>query len=54
MMDAFSIAVSVGLQYGVPLETYVSKFTNMLKPIGEAPLTYVRAPSPPTPRPSPW
>ncbi|MDQ1035759.1 ribonucleoside-diphosphate reductase alpha chain [Streptomyces sp. V3I8] len=29
MMDAFSIAVSVGLQYGVPLETYVSKFTNM-------------------------
>jgi ribonucleoside-diphosphate reductase alpha chain len=28
-MDAFSIAVSVGLQYGVPLETYVSKFTNM-------------------------
>ncbi|KWW99771.1 Ribonucleoside-diphosphate reductase [Carbonactinospora thermoautotrophica] len=29
MMDAFSIAVSIGLQYGVPLETYVSKFTNM-------------------------
>ncbi|MGH3702133.1 MAG: vitamin B12-dependent ribonucleotide reductase [Pseudonocardiaceae bacterium] len=29
MMDAFSVAVSVGLQYGVPLETYVSKFTNM-------------------------
>ncbi|MFE6687380.1 vitamin B12-dependent ribonucleotide reductase [Streptomyces sp. NPDC057743] len=29
MMDAFSIAVSVGLQYGVPLETYVSKFVNM-------------------------
>jgi ribonucleoside-diphosphate reductase alpha chain len=29
MMDAFSIAVSVGLQYGVPLETYISKFTNM-------------------------
>ncbi|OKJ00936.1 vitamin B12-dependent ribonucleotide reductase [Kitasatospora sp. CB01950] len=29
MMDAFSIAVSVGLQYGVPLETYVAKFTNM-------------------------
>ncbi len=28
-MDAFSIAVSVGLQYGVPLETYVSKFTNL-------------------------
>ncbi len=29
MMDAFSIAISIGLQYGVPLETYVSKFTNM-------------------------
>ncbi|NPD03794.1 vitamin B12-dependent ribonucleotide reductase [Nocardioides sp. zg-1308] len=29
VMDAFSIAVSVGLQYGVPLETYVSKFTNL-------------------------
>jgi ribonucleoside-diphosphate reductase alpha chain len=29
MMDAFSVAISVGLQYGVPLETYVSKFTNM-------------------------
>ena len=29
MMDAFSIAISVALQYGVPLETYVEKFTNM-------------------------
>jgi ribonucleoside-diphosphate reductase alpha chain len=29
VMDAFSIAISVGLQYGVPLDTYVSKFTNM-------------------------
>src|SRR3989440_4700370 len=29
VMDAFSIAVSIGLQYGVPLETYVAKFTNM-------------------------
>ncbi|HEX2904390.1 MAG TPA: vitamin B12-dependent ribonucleotide reductase, partial [Jatrophihabitans sp.] len=29
VMDAFSIAVSVALQHGVPLETYVSKFTNM-------------------------
>ena len=29
LMDAFSIAVSVGLQYGVPLEDYVSKFINM-------------------------
>jgi ribonucleoside-diphosphate reductase alpha chain len=28
IMDAFSIAVSVGLQYGIPLESYVSKFTN--------------------------
>ncbi|MEY2722448.1 MAG: hypothetical protein RIS57_355 [Actinomycetota bacterium] len=28
VMDAFSIAVSIGLQYGVPLETYVQKFTN--------------------------
>jgi len=28
LMDAFSIAVSVGLQYGVPLEDYVSKFIN--------------------------
>jgi ribonucleoside-diphosphate reductase alpha chain len=29
VMDAFAIAVSIGLQYGVPLETYVSKFINM-------------------------
>ncbi|MDQ1286970.1 MAG: ribonucleoside-diphosphate reductase alpha chain [Actinomycetota bacterium] len=29
VMDAFSIAVSIALQYGVPLETYVEKFTNM-------------------------
>jgi ribonucleoside-diphosphate reductase alpha chain len=29
VMDAFSIAISIALQYGVPLETYVSKFTNM-------------------------
>ena len=29
VMDAFSIAISIGLQYGVPLETYVQKFTNM-------------------------
>jgi ribonucleoside-diphosphate reductase alpha chain len=28
-MDAFSIAVSIGLQYGVPLETFVEKFTNL-------------------------
>lgn len=29
VMDAFSLAISVALQYGVPLETYVQKFTNM-------------------------
>ncbi|WP_229053646.1 vitamin B12-dependent ribonucleotide reductase [Aeromicrobium sp. Leaf350] len=29
VMDAFSIATSIGLQYGVPLETFVSKFTNL-------------------------
>ncbi|WP_068428753.1 vitamin B12-dependent ribonucleotide reductase [Piscicoccus intestinalis] len=29
LMDAFSLAVSVALQYGVPLETYVEKFTNL-------------------------
>ena len=29
VMDAFSIATSIGLQYGVPLETYVQKFTNL-------------------------
>jgi len=29
VMDAFSIAISVALQHGVPLETYVQKFTNL-------------------------
>ena len=29
VMDAFSIAISIALQYGVPLETYVQKFANM-------------------------
>jgi ribonucleoside-diphosphate reductase alpha chain len=29
IMDAFSIAVSLGLQHGVPLSTYVRKYTNM-------------------------
>ena len=29
VMDAFSIAVSIALQYGVPLEAFVSKFVNM-------------------------
>jgi ribonucleoside-diphosphate reductase alpha chain len=28
-MDAFSIATSIALQYGVPLEAFVSKFVNM-------------------------
>ncbi len=28
VMDAFSMAISVGLQYGIPLESYVAKFTN--------------------------
>ena len=29
VMDAFSIAISIGLQYGVPLEAFVDKFVNM-------------------------
>lgn len=29
IMDAFSVAISVALQYGVPLEQYVEKFRNM-------------------------
>ena len=29
VMDAFSIVISIALQYGVPLETFVEKFTNM-------------------------
>jgi len=29
VMDAFSIAVSIGLQYGVPLEQFAQKFTNL-------------------------
>ncbi|QIK73390.1 vitamin B12-dependent ribonucleotide reductase [Propioniciclava coleopterorum] len=29
VMDAFSIAISIAVQYGVPLETYVQKFTNL-------------------------
>ncbi|HVL86283.1 MAG TPA: vitamin B12-dependent ribonucleotide reductase [Pseudonocardia sp.] len=28
VMDAFSMSISVGLQYGIPLEFYVSKFSN--------------------------
>jgi ribonucleoside-diphosphate reductase alpha chain len=29
VMDAFSIAISIARQYGVPLETYVQKLTNL-------------------------
>jgi len=29
LVDAFSISVSLGLQHGVPLRTYVAKYTNM-------------------------
>ncbi len=29
IMDAFSISVSLGLQHGVPLATFVRKYTNM-------------------------
>jgi ribonucleoside-diphosphate reductase alpha chain len=29
VMDAFSIAISIALQHGVPLETFVQKFTNL-------------------------
>jgi ribonucleoside-diphosphate reductase alpha chain len=29
VMDAFSIAVSLGLQHGVPISTFVRKYTNM-------------------------
>ncbi len=29
VMDAFAIAVSIGLQYGVPLESFAAKFINM-------------------------
>jgi ribonucleoside-diphosphate reductase alpha chain len=29
VMDAFSVSISIGLQYGVPLRAFVTKFTNM-------------------------
>lgn len=29
LMDAFATAVSIGLQYGVPLETFIEKFSHM-------------------------
>jgi ribonucleoside-diphosphate reductase alpha chain len=29
IMDAFSIAISIGLQYGVPLDAFIDKFINM-------------------------
>ena len=35
VMDAFAISVSMGLQHGVPLETFVEKFMNMtFEPLG--------------------
>src|SRR3712207_1363325 len=30
VMDAFSISLSIALQHGVPLETYIQKFTNKI------------------------
>jgi ribonucleotide reductase alpha subunit len=29
VMDAFSVAISIGLQYGVPLDAFVAKYINM-------------------------
>ncbi len=29
MMDAFSLAISIAIQHGVPLETFVEKYTNL-------------------------
>ena len=29
VMDAFSVSISIGLQYGVPLQAFVSKYINM-------------------------
>ncbi len=29
LLDAFAISVSIGLQYGVPLDSYIAKFMNM-------------------------
>ncbi|MFM8349600.1 MAG: vitamin B12-dependent ribonucleotide reductase [Actinomycetales bacterium] len=35
VMDAFSIAISIALQYGVPLDAFVGKFVNMrFEPMG--------------------
>jgi ribonucleoside-diphosphate reductase alpha chain len=35
IMDAFSISISLGLQHGVPLETFVAKFAEMrFEPLG--------------------
>jgi ribonucleoside-diphosphate reductase alpha chain len=43
VMDAFSIAVSIGLQYGVPLESFVQKFTNLkFEPAGMTDDTDIR------------
>ncbi|MGH2793715.1 MAG: vitamin B12-dependent ribonucleotide reductase, partial [Actinomycetota bacterium] len=43
IMDAFAISLSLGLQYGVPLEAYTSKFMNMrFEPAGMTDDTDVR------------
>ncbi len=43
VMDAFAISISLGLQYGVPLEAYASKFMNMrFEPAGMTDDTDVR------------
>jgi len=43
VMDAFSMSISVGLQYGIPLEFYVSKFSNLrFEPAGMTDDTDVR------------
>ncbi len=43
LLDAFAISVSLGLQYGVPLEAYVSKFMNMrFEPAGMTDDTEIR------------
>jgi ribonucleoside-diphosphate reductase alpha chain len=43
VMDAFSMAISISLQYGVPLEKWVEKFTNMrFEPAGVTDDTAIR------------
>ena len=41
MMNNFAIAVSVGLQYGVPLDEFVEAFTfTRFEPAGLVPVSY--------------